>query len=143
MINIKSIEVNGRFKYLWLKYVTGVNLSVHCARCLNGSYSKKISPAIKKENNILLNEHEAIVYYLCGVSSPYKWANNFHLAFKEKEGSTITLSRNGIVIVIENAEEIKFSINDINKSDIHINNAAYSTCRNWQFAHHLIKNNLI
>lgn len=143
MINIKSISVNGSFKYLWLKYVNGVNLSEHCAKCLLGSYSKKVSAQLKKESNISLNEYPAAVYYLCGVSSPYKWANNFHLAFKEEEGSTITLSKNGIDIVIENAAEIKFSSDDIDKSDLHINNAAYATCRNWQFAHHLIKHNIM
>ena len=48
-------------------------------------------------------------YYLCGVSKPYVRSRNFHLAFREKEGSLLSVSRQGIQVEIENAEEIAFS----------------------------------
>lgn len=130
---ILHIEQNRLFKYLWLKYVTGVNLNVHCARCLEGFYSKEVSPNLGVKKHISLDEHEASYFYLCGVSSPYKWENNYHLAFRYKEGERVEVNENGIYIVIEDAERIP-----IVKQDFYVHPKGsfreYNTCRNWQFA---------
>lgn len=143
MITITRINVTGRFKYLWLKYINGIDLSNHCAKSFIGTYSKKISNTMKTEENIILDESEAVVYYLCGVSSPYNWDKNFHLAFKEKEGSILKFNHNGIEIEIENAERILFSEQDIDPSDVNADKPVYATCRNWQFAHWLRRNNIM
>lgn len=143
MIKIKRIDVNSKFKYLWLKYINGIDLTNHCAKCLLGTYSKKISSRTLEENNLILDESEAVVYYLCGVSTPYNWHKNFHLAFKEKEGSVVKYDNNGIEIEIENAERILFSKEDVNPADPNADKAVFATCRNWQFAHHLRKNNIL
>lgn len=61
------------------------------------------------------------------------------MAFREKEGSLLSVSRQGIQVEIENAEEICFSQADIDPADPHARSKAYFTCRNWQFAHLISK----
>ncbi len=143
MIYIKKINVTGSFKYLWLKYINDIDLTNHCAKCLLGTYSKKVSNKTQEEFDIKLDESDAVVYYLCGVSMPYNWNKNFHLAFKEKEGSILKYDFNGIEIELENAERILFSKDDIDLADPNANKAVFATCRNWQFAYHLRKNNIL
>ena len=131
MITISKIEVIGNFRYLWLKSVEGVDLSVHCAKSLIGRYDNRINPRIGTAENIILTDK---IYYMCGVSQPYVWSNNFHIAFREKTGSHIEVERNGVKLQIDNAEEIAFSEKDI---DFHLPFATkreFYTCRNWQFA---------
>lgn len=135
MVTIREIKVHGRFKYLWLKYVTGVDLSVHCARCLKGAYSNKVGTKVTEGKDIPLDEAEAKAYYLCGVTMPFNWSKNFHLAFVEEEGSLLEVSENGIDIVIENARRIDIVPDYINPYDPNAHKKAYSTCRNWQFAY--------
>ena len=130
-MTIRKVEANAKFRYLWLKSIKGVDLTVHCARCLIGDYDNRISANIKTAENIVLSEK---IYYLCGVSQPYVWAQNFHLAFKEKEGAKVNVERNGIKIMIENAEEIMFSKNDIDYTLPQARRKEFYTCRNWQFA---------
>lgn len=143
MITIKKVNVTGKFKYLWLKYINGIDLTNHCAKCLLGTYSKKISNTTAEAAEITLDESGAIVYYLCGVSMPYNWNKNFHLAFKEKPGSSVKVNYNGIEIELDNAEQILFSMDDINPADPNANKPVFSTCRNWQFAHYLRKNEIL
>ncbi len=135
---IKTIEVKGRFKYLWLKYVKDVNLSVHCAKSLVGAYSTRISTGLIEGSKIHLDEYVSRYFYLCGVSLPYKWSNNFHLAFRFKKGNEIKVNRNGIDIIIQDAEEIPINIEAmeiVNHEKLSVK--AYSTCRNWQFANQI------
>lgn len=133
---ITTFEVKAPFKYLWMKYVTGVNLNVHCARCLEGTYSKRLDNKGPIALPLPLDEVEAKYFYICGVSSPYKWENNFHLAFRYKKGSIIAGQENGIQIVIEDAEYINIE----KKAHYQHENGilrTYYTCRNWQFANQI------
>lgn len=140
---ILELEVTGKFRYLWLKYVRGVNLNVHCGRSLLGDYSEMVAADQTIYDRFDLDEFEARYYYLCGVATPPKWANNFHLAFKYAEGKTIEVERLGVKIVIANAEEVPIKwvspghnstnpdwIRDLAKR----RGPSYFTCRNWQFA---------
>ena len=122
-------------RYFWLKNVRGVDLSQHCAKCLVGSFDGRISSRGNVFSNIELTGG---LYYLCGVSYPYVWSNNFHLAFMEKKGSKIDISRNGVSCQINDAVELPIvpsKIMRINSLDPH-----FSTCRNWQFACWLAEN---
>ena len=133
-IIIKKLENNRNWMYLWGKYVTGVNLGFHCAKSLEGYYSKKIYKDKASESDIKLDEYNSNIFYLCGVSKPYKWNENFHLALRYKEGNNIVINRNGLYLEIENAEELPiiFDINKCNHKNKH--NKNFATCRNWQFA---------
>ena len=133
MITIRTLKVSAPFSYLWLKHVTGVNLAVHCAHCLLGEYDPRIKANLTEAENITLPD--APYHYLCGVSRPYVWSRNFHLAFREKEGSFLAVQCNGIFIEIENAEEVPFSMADVAPNAPHYRSKNYRTCRNWQFAY--------
>lgn len=137
MVIILHMSVTAPFSYLWLKYVHGVDLNVHCAKCLLGDYEQRINANAPEFGNIRLRE--APYYYLCGVSRPYVWSRNFHLAFREKEGSVLEMKSNGIHVILQNAERVTFSQEDIDPGDPHAKSKAYYTCRNWQFAHKIRK----
>ena len=51
----------------------------------------------------------------------------------------LNITRHGIHVEIENAEEIPFSESDIAPDDPHIRHKSYRTCRNRQFAHKIAK----
>ncbi|MGP1455778.1 MAG: hypothetical protein ACTTJ7_08515 [Treponema sp.] len=142
MIKIKNLTVTSKFRYLWLKYITGVNLSAHCAGCFKGVYSKQISPTITNLENAELNECETNIFYLCGVATPYNWSKNFHLAFTKSAGDILDYSSNGIHVVIENAKQLPISANDIDYSLKYAEKKEYYTCRNWQFANYLRKHSI-
>lgn len=132
---IERIEVIAKFRYLWLKYVDSVNLDVHCAKCLVGEYSQKIKNTTKNEFDISLDEQIPKYYYLCGVSQPYKWENNFHLPFKFSQGKVLSVVEKGISIRIYNAERILFNtLPMIKKSHPNISKKEFHSCRNWIFA---------
>lgn len=130
-MKINKLIVEKNFMYIWLKKIENVDLSKHCAKCLIGEYNSNIN----KETKIITDlEIEKGIYYLCGVSEPYVWKNNFHLAFKEKLGNTLIINKKGIYIEIEDAEEIIFSDKDIDNHLKEANQKQFYTCRNWQFA---------
>lgn len=134
---IKKLEVYGQFRYLWMKYVQGFNLANHCAGCLVGEYEPNVSVNLMRLDDFKLNRYPANYFYLCGVSKPYKWENNFHLAFRYKEGSTISVKNNGIFIEIENAEQIiiqNLGVDMYSKLTQYGHKKEFRTCRNWQFA---------
>lgn len=135
---IVSFETRERFKYLWLKYVNGFNLSVHCARCLIGDYSKKIDESVKTCENLPLNESPARYYYLCGVTYPYRWIDNLHLAFKYKEGAQFRYDDGKTIVVIKDAEQIPI----VDSGDYSLEQKGYdpnfNTCRNWRFAYQIM-----
>ena len=133
-IIIEKIDVKNQWSFIWLMYVNDVDLSKHCKPCLKGYTSKKIKKWTRHEENVCLDESEAKYYYLCGGSYPYKWENNFHLAWKEKSGASFEYSFNGITIRLKNAEMIEFSEDDIEKTQKYADRPEYYTCRNWQFA---------
>lgn len=129
-----DIKINGidrKFSSLWLKSVYDVKLDKHCINCLVGERDYRIKQEVGCEFSLA-----PTVYYLCGVTYPYVWANNFHLAFQPKEGSTINITRKGLSLTITNAEEIMFSEDDIDKTLPNADDPKYYTCRNWQFANY-------
>ncbi len=133
MITIKFLAVTKPFRYLWLKRVIGVKLSVHCANCLKGEYYPGIDRYTTTAKNIMLANG---VYYLCGVATPYNWNNNFHLAFSYEPGSNIQFSDKGVSVEILNAKILPISEKFIDNTHRFANVKEYRTCRNWQFAHY-------
>ncbi len=133
MVKIEFAHFRYRYRYLWLKYVTGTNLSVHCARCLIGEYDSRIHHGVIDVENVELPKSP--YYYLCGVTS--KWENNLHLAFREKEGAVIEIDNNQIRCRIINAEQLPISSEYIDPTLAHADKKAYNTCRNWWFANYI------
>jgi|ERR1035437_3526229 hypothetical protein len=133
---IRFSTLQDSYSHLWLKYVTGVDLSQHCARSLKGKYSEKLQH--KKGNfDIILDEHRAETFYLCGVTTPYDRERNVHLAMRLSPGAYTKLKIQGISAELFNVEEYPFNIKDINRTDPNSFLEEFSTCRNWQFANRL------
>jgi len=136
---IVSMKLSVKMRYFWLKYVGGVKLSKHCAECLVGPYSRHISPNRLQISDTSLDEFPAPkAFYLCGVASPYRWSDNFHLAFIHAPGYRIEVERQGVAISVSNGYEIEITGLDPRTSTVkHVHDPAYNTCRNWQFANQL------
>lgn len=120
------------FRYFWAKAVTGFTPSVHCARCLKGSYVKAVNNRMSAGSTEVGNPGEII--YICGVSTPYKWANNFHLVLlcsEDAEPFSVELY-NGIAISVSGANRINFDASAA-KRLFPEKGSNFLTCRNFQF----------
>lgn len=131
---INNIVIKENYKYLWLKYVTGADLSRHCARSLIGAYDKTINQDRREYADLILED--APFYYLCGVK---KYNTNLHLAFYKKIGENIEIDNEYYSLHISNAKQINIvpSYIDHNKKESLL--GEYNTCRNWWFANWVAK----
>lgn len=135
-MKITKLNIKGNYRYLWLKYVNGINLNTHCAKSLLGDYSKLIKSSIKEYNDIVLNEYEDYKFiYLCGVSVPFNWEANIHTVLVDKKGSKAIYEDEYLYIEVEDAELLENTF-DITKCDhTKAKFKTYNTCRNWQYAY--------
>lgn len=138
MIEFHNVEISGKFRYLWLKYVTGYNLDRHCAKSLKGEYSTRIGMDTLKADTIVFDEFPAKILYLCGVAKPYNWAKNFHLALMATDAGELQVDQLGVKLSIRNAIPLPIETTCM-RAENHekITQKAYCTCRNWQFANFL------
>lgn len=132
MTRIELFQANRPYKFLWLKYVFGVNLNVHCARCLLGDYDPHFGGGVRNIRNLEL--HNAPVYYLCGVAEDRIWSHNLHVAFVPAMGKTIEIDNDFCRLRIINAERLAINKKYIDWSDPNSRKRDFNTCRNWQFA---------
>lgn len=133
-MRIDKIKISKPFAYLWLKRVTDVDLTKHCAKCLIGEYDNRLRNKIGIQSDMELSDG---IWYLCGVAKPYRWENNFHLAFASMPGTDISVENNGIAVTIEDAIVLPISEDYIDDSLEQSSKKAFRTCRNWQFANYL------
>ena len=96
-VEIEKIELTRDFKYLWLYYITGINLDYHCQDSFRGKRSQKLNDKTHGfvDEHIVLDEVDTDYYYLCGGSKSEKWEENFHLAFRKKVGNIIDIEEHG------------------------------------------------
>ena len=84
------------FKWLWMKYVNGVNTEKHCTNCLRGKYSKVLSghnEQLNQTGTLVLDEQARDSYssiYICGVIKKgyprSNYTHNLHTAIAPREG---------------------------------------------------------
>ena len=77
--------------------------------------------------------------YVCGVSKPFNYNNNLHLALKEKIGNRVTIEEKGVKINLIDAERVK--IKPLKKGQsIYLNKdeKRFYSCRNWQYSNQLL-----
>jgi hypothetical protein len=121
-------------------YVTAVDLTEHCMSCLIGQPSRRID-RLAAEQTHQLDEHPApLAYYLCGVTQPYSWSENAHLAFRVAPGEYWhgPALVPGLVVTLQNALPIPgWGPDSIPAEAPHAGEYFYRTCRNWQFAWYL------
>lgn len=136
---IKELDLNRKFRFFWLKYVTGINLEKHCAAGLKGPYDKRISLYKNRDQThwecITLDQGESDFYYICGVAQPSNWEENFHCVLRYVQGETLILDEKGVKGTIMNAVRIPIHEMDrVNSDNPHKDDPKYYTCRNYQFA---------
>lgn len=125
------------FRYFWMKNVRAFDDSKHCARCLVGSYSKAVSNRMKLNDPVTEDYPLGEIVYICGVSQPFNWENNFHMALKVTAGATAELPMfNGQTVIVEDAELIPFD-SSVSDELYAGKSAAFLTCRNFQFGAYL------
>lgn len=116
-----------------MKKVIGFNPDHHCAKCLIGSYDKNLGLSVPVNEDICLDYDEGSILYLCGVSSPYRHANNFHLAMMVKRGAFAEKwAWNGDKMRISGAQRIEFSAEKAFEK-YNSKGRSFTTCRNFQF----------
>ncbi|WP_316521237.1 hypothetical protein [Kitasatospora brasiliensis] len=138
MPSITLLVGERRYRYLWLKYVTGIDLSRHCAVALHGRYSRHIDETTREATVELDEFPHALAWYLCGVtSSPYRWEDNPHLALELAPGHTQDLTVHDLTVHLDGVRPIDFTNAEVPADDPHAADHAFRSCRNWQFAHYL------
>ena len=121
------------FGSLWAKFVEGFDNSKHCEPCLIGTRYRQINKEIPINVNIIVPLKEMSIMYICGVSYPYKWENNFHLVLCGKEGSKVEAKTfNDVIFRINDAEAVYFDDNPAKERYFNRGRLFY-TCRNFQF----------
>jgi hypothetical protein len=132
-IHIDLHVKTARYAYLWLKYVRGFDASQHCARCLIGTYSKRIPyrrPLAGARFAGALDEVQPLsapYLYMCGVTP--RWAENLHVAFIRSPGSVVEVEDANIAVRITDACRILIDERAVPPGLPR----AYATCRNFQF----------
>jgi hypothetical protein len=125
-------QIHG-FRYLWLKTVVGFDPTVHCAKCLRGHYHKQINPAAPVNQSIDLKAGDGDLLYLCGVSAPYNWDNNLHLAARVKPGAMARVkAHTGDIMILHDCEPIAFD-DEAARERFPDKGRVFLTCRNYQF----------
>ena len=137
--NVKELNLNRKFRFFWMKYVTDINLDKHCAAGLKGPYDKRISlyknRGLTHWEDMTLDQGESDFYYICGVAQPFNWDENFHCVLRCVPGETLTFDEKGVTGTIMNAVRIPIHEMDrINSTNQHKDDPKYYTCRNYQFA---------
>ena len=124
------------WKYFWAKNVRGFDPSVHCARCLIGSYEKKIGTRAPVNTEVdLINHNVGDLLYVCGVAQPYKWANNFHMACRvtgSMQDVAADLMAGGDAFIVRGAAKVPFDAETAQRQFAG-RGKDYLTCRNFQF----------
>ena len=125
------------FKFFWMKRVTGFRSEVHCARCLTGGYVREVGLSMPTNLDVLIPAAPGDVFYLCGVSTPYRHGNNLHLAMVCSPGDQAEVTAyTGEVVTIRDAKALPFD-DKAARSRFPGRGADFLTCRNFQFgAHH-------
>lgn len=117
------------FRYFWLKHVTGFDLAQHCARCLIGRYDRQVTKDMPLNEVVVL---ESPLVYLCGVSPRYP--TNFHAAVEHAPGESFDLpTYNGLTVRFTNGRRLPIPALARGYGGL---TAAYTDCRNFQFAVH-------
>ena len=130
---IRHLTVKLPYRYLWLKHVTGVDLSQHCARCLCGDYSREVRRWRHEYRDIFLDD-KCIAHYLCGVLN---YEDNLHCAIMRMDGAHAEAHDAKYDIEIEGGIIVPITPDSIPPDIPHAGERAFRTCRNWQFANWL------
>jgi hypothetical protein len=140
---IIEFRVHDSFSSIWLKSIRAVDLDVHCIGSLVGDrvvLASKRGRAGQEDALMLTDFPQPLAWYLCGVTEPYRHADNIHLAFEYAPGESWSgpALRPGVQVALVNAQPIfGWGLDSIPVGAAHENERLFRTCRNFQFAHFL------
>lgn len=100
------------FRWLWMKYVTGINHARHCTNSLRGRYGRLLSghnEALNSTPTLILDEQPAGTFgyiYICGVSKRgyprTNYTHNLHAVIKPDFGNEDTLQFENWQLCVKN-----------------------------------------
>jgi hypothetical protein len=142
MLAVEYVTDNDRvrgWRYLWAKRVDAFNASKHCAGCFVGEYATDFGKEMPVNDRVRINlaQKPGEVFYFCGVSSPYKWDHNFHLAGVIDPAAPVieVPMYHGDYVRVHGLRRVKFT--DAAARERFPDRASnFLTCRNFQFAAH-------
>lgn len=85
-----------RYRWFWIKAVTGFDPRFHCARCLRGRWLHTTSTPWPADGRLVLTFRPGEVAYVCGVTR--RWSDNLHIAidpWKPGEGAGVPMLGGG------------------------------------------------
>lgn len=133
-----------RFKWLWMKYLTGVNDQYHCTNCLRGKYGKLLSKhnsALALMPSLVLDEQPSDSFsyiYICGViKKGYPCSNyphNLHAVIRPSPGELDEFCFENWHLVVTNG--VFEPIPNENELPEHYRNLPpeFTTCRIFRWA---------
>ena len=139
------------WRHFWGKKVVAFDDRFHCARCLVGSQERRVHTATPVNVDIPLpNLKAGDVFYICGVATPWEWANNLHLACRVvSEQNTLftppkalapkasVLSYVGDRVTVTGAILLPFG-DEIASKRYPDRDRSFLTCRNFQFGAEMV-----
>ena len=134
------------WRYLWAKSVRAFDPRQHCAKCLVGAYETRFGLSMESDDLIALDGYQpgALIYF-CGVSKPYRWERNLHLAVRvtgEDQDVASVSAYNGDEITVAGAQEVLF--NDGAALNLYGGKGdAFVSCRNFQFGAQMARDGFI
>jgi hypothetical protein len=118
------------YRYFWLKYITGYNLSQHCAKSFRGVYSPNVGITMALRRPVAVNEAPFEVAYLCGNTGT--WEKNLHLALVPAPGrQVIRQTHHGYRVIVTDAIDLEIPPLPDGWKGL---GPEFTTCRNFQFA---------
>ena len=132
MVTVELLQLKNPYRIVWLRYVSGLDLSHHCMKSLLGYNDRRFRGFMRGIANAALDQSK--YYYLCGVDADWVWSKNMHIAFVEKQGSVIEEENMLYKVRIRNAAKMEISTAYIDWDLPQARNRLFNTCRNWQFA---------
>lgn len=130
-----TIHREGTYSSLWLKGIRAVRLDRHCIETFVGTRYPVDRLAVDQTVTLELPATEHALY-LCGVSAPYRWAENAHLALVPASGAEWSGSAmvKGLEVTVAGAVPIfDWGENDVDPNHPMFGDGLYRTCRNLQF----------
>lgn len=134
------LEVKKTHNFFWLRAIRGVRIDRCCIKCFNAVADNRVFHATRGKKYALvsidvLEDPQALAYYLCGISAGSVWKNNIHIAFIPSPGNTVMVNNGKIGLIITGAKQIHFE--DYVPDPVGEFTKEQRTCRNWIFANYV------
>lgn len=133
------------WRFLWCKSAEAFDPRQHCAKCLKGRYETRFGLDMPADDMVDLDHGPGALLYFCGVSKPYRWDRNLHLAVRvtgDPQDIASATAWNGDKVTIAGAEEVPFN-DEAARAGYPALGAAFLTCRNFQFGAQMARDGFI